>query len=83
MEYQTHLSQSRGACRCGDDDGPATNEKKVPQHPMSDADKVVDAPTAAAVPAISTPHNDMEKEVAHRPRSTDGEIWPKGPPDTD
>lgn len=82
MEHQFHLSQSRGTYRRRGGDRPATSEK-VPQHPMSDADKVVDTPTAAGVPTISTPHNDMDKEVAHRPSSTDGEIWPKGPPDTD
>jgi hypothetical protein len=36
---------------------------------VSDADKVVDAPTAAEVPAISTPHDDMDKEVAGEARS--------------
>jgi len=83
MENHCQLSQRRGTYRCGDNDGLAKSEKRAPRRPGGDADKVVNAPAAADGPAISRPHDDMDKEAAQRRRSTDGEIWPKGPPDTD
>jgi hypothetical protein len=83
MENHRQLSQRQGTYRCGDNDGPAKNERRAPRRSGSDADKVVNAPSAADVPAISPGRDDMGKEAAQRRRSTDGEIWPKEPPDTD
>ena len=82
MEHHCQPSQCRETYHCGGD-GPVASEKWVPRRPVSDADKAVDMPTVAKVPVISTPHNNMDKVTTHWPRSIDGEIWPKGPPDTD
>mgnify|MGYP001549872715 CR=1 FL=1 len=77
MEHHSHLSQSRGVRRCGGGDGPTTSEKKVPRRPEADT------PTVAEVPTISTPRVEIEKKPSDQPPSANGQIWPKGPPDTD
>jgi hypothetical protein len=83
MNHHCDLSQSRGAYRCGDGDRPATSEKKVPQRPVSDGDKGADTLTPPVVPAISTPGVEKDKKANDQSPSADGEIWPKGPADTD
>jgi hypothetical protein len=77
------VSQSRRAYRCGDVGGPATSEKKVPQRPVSDGNKGADTLTPPAPPAISTPRVEKDKKANDQSTCADGQIWPKGPPDTD
>lgn len=83
MEHHCQPPQNRETYRSSGGDGRATNEKRVPRHPASDADKVVDTTAVPEVTAISPPRNDIDSDAALRPRPTDSEILPKGPPDTD
>jgi hypothetical protein len=55
----------------------------VPRRPVSDDDMGADMLTPPAAPAISTPRVEKDKRADDQPPSTDCEIWPKGPPDTD
>lgn len=81
IENHSRLSQSRGTYRCSGGDEPAKSEKKAPQHPGSDANKGADTPTPVKVPASSTPPVEMDRKTNELP--SDGQIWPKEPPDTD
>lgn len=81
MENHSRPSQSRGTYRCSGGDEPGENEKKAPQHPVSDADKGVDTPAPVKVPASSTPPVKTDRKTNELP--PDGRIWPKEPPDTD